>query len=202
MNQEGDVEAEVEKAIRLAFRQGAQILDSHLTPFPLDEASSRVEGLRALRGHDRYSLLDTTRWVDFGVLNRISPRAAWHFAPSFMLMTLRHERAHEYVELMDLFRFTDDLRSQMEERPSSPAHLREMLMTHLRRMPLEEATSLQPGGPLKLDWYCRVLSFYSPQECKAVAAFLRWLCRRWPDDEGLGLMLEAYWSQWTEPDSA
>lgn len=188
----------VETVIRSAFMDMPAIRDQDLCAVDPNSLSSAVEGLEPLRGKHRYELLDHLTWIDFGVLYRLTPYAVWYFAPTFMVLALRHLHRHEFYELMQPFRLPEALLEDVGvDTHASLEDMDEALsgMDIRRRI---EAAGTQEGvkphhGDLGLAWFGRQAHFYSPAERAAVAGFLGWLSTEWPLAPCVALARKHFW---------
>lgn len=188
----------VEKLIRSAFMDMPGIRDQDLCAADLDRPSSAVEGLEVFRGKHRYELLEQLTWIDFGVLYRLTPYAVWYFAPTFMVLALRHLHRHEFYELMQPFRLPEALLEDVGvDTHASLEDMDEALSGMAIRRRIEIAGTQEctkpHRGDLGLAWFGRQAHFYSSAERAAVAGFLAWLSTEWPLAPCVVLARKYFW---------
>ena len=190
--------AAVESLIRSAFVDYPAIRDQNLCAADLDHPSSAIEGLEVFRGKRRYELLDQLEWIDFGVLYRLTPYATWYFAPTFMLLALRHLHRYEFYELTQPFRLPEALLEDVGVDAHASLEDMDAALTRIGiRERIEAAGRAQAAGPahgdLGLSWFARQAHFYSAAERLAVAEFLRWLSAEWPMAPSVALARQHFW---------
>lgn len=188
---------QLEQLIRQVFKELPPIKDGELSPVGFEfPSSSATEGLDDLRGCSRYGLFERCRWVDFGVLYRMSPYAVWYFSPAFMLMALHGLQEFEFTELMQVFKFPDHVLQDAGWEAGAAARPEVFdIASYIKELDVVQCLTIPAAHDLGVEWFSRQAAFYSPIEKKVVGRFLAWLSVQWPGDEAIELAAVNFWNR-------